>query len=160
MSARPTGYNRGMKYRKQQIAWSAAWGIAILILVGLTVRSYWIIDGIGRVRFKAPNAIATAILLDQGVLSYDHLTFSADPNSFDGPTNQWFRREAQPQQKLEGFAWQRSEGDLWIHFPTWLLGLFFFVAALIPLPRFSLRTLLIDITLVAVALGVVVWGII
>jgi hypothetical protein len=147
----------GMRFRKLRIAWSVGWGIATVMLIGLTIRSYWIIDGVGRVSFTGSNATATAILLDQGILSYDHLTLPSDPNSFRGPTDQWTHRTAQPGRKPERFAWKHVDGDLWIHFPTWVPGLFFFAATWIPLPRFSLRTLLIATTLIALLLGLSVW---
>jgi hypothetical protein len=33
-----------MKHRKLRIAWSVAWGIVVVLLIALWVRSYWIAD--------------------------------------------------------------------------------------------------------------------
>ena len=42
-----------MKHRKLRIAWSAAWGVAAVLLIALWIRSYWRSDlvGYGSTRF-------------------------------------------------------------------------------------------------------------
>jgi hypothetical protein len=70
-----------MKYRKLRIAWSVAWGIAPFVLIGLTIRSYWIEDAVGRGNFTTSDAI----LLDQGALTFDSSpTFSSSTSEFIG----------------------------------------------------------------------------
>ncbi len=165
-----------MKHRKLRIAWSVAWGIVAVLLVALWVRSYlyWqrIVVGIGGTR-----AIEASHVLGQVKLvgfSEQHIVPLLQPaNSpiwpqISEPIDTWRKQDR-----------RRSDNGLPTDFPASPTGLggeltssrvvvftpyWFLIAvdgALIAAPwlrfRFSLRTLLIATTLVAVGLGLIVW---
>ena len=117
-----------MRFRKLRIAWSAAWGLVALLLTALWVRSYSSTYEGWHTLTRFPNG---------PTYFYD---------SFEG------RLRITTPQYWESRAFGIS---------YWMcITVFVRLAALPWLPwsnRFSLRTLLIATTLVAVGLGVVVW---
>ena len=150
------GTNRvrgGMKYRKLRIAWSVACGVACLLLIALWVRSYfwfdtvkmsfdgerayWLGSVVGELRFGKPMTHRRGFRLE----------------TYDTPAREWVKSEA-PKQSVLGFWWGYSSmGFFRFIIPHWFPV---FLAAAIgaaPWMRFSLRTLLIAMTLVAVGLG-------
>jgi hypothetical protein len=151
-----------MKLRKLRIAWSVGWGIAAVLLCVLWLRSHnWV---------------------EQVFLPISQSTyFSAGsmPNAFrfgvvdKSPTNTWAwlrvtthgwlslrDPKAPPWSGARFFGF--SEGRVAI--PYWFGVLSLVAIATLPwvkenARRFSLRTLLIGTTLVAVVLGVIVWAV-
>jgi hypothetical protein len=146
--------------RKLRIAWSVACGIACLLFVALWVRSHWWCD----------------------VLSYREGQTYVSVGC--GPGIAWFRAtEFQPSLRvmtklgwrlgsgpaancadLKPLSWTRTSdahtaiSDLRVTVPCWCCATFFATLAVAPwLPwRFSLRALLIAMTLLAVLLGAIV----
>jgi hypothetical protein len=142
-----------MKYRKRRIAWSVAWGIFCLLLIALWVRSYY-----GRIGFE--------ILVTN--------SYRYEVHSLDGKVLgvRWVRMYAGKE-----FVFPRSEAmyDELNNYVRWGAGYYGFAPSVVVIPywlltsltiltagipwirwRFSLRTLLIAATVVAVGLGVAV----
>ena len=145
-----------MKFRKLRIAWSVGWGIACVLLVVLWVRSYIQSKGavIGdRVTHIDSNRRMVSVWSRNGVV-----TFSV-ANQGTGYRNGW--EILFVQDSYLGFG-SVSNGltyslQLPHYFPVVLFGI---IAASPWLPlirwRFSLRTLLIATTIIAVVLGLIV----
>jgi hypothetical protein len=116
-----------MRYRKLRIAWSVMCGIGCLLLIVLWVRSYSCND---HVHFP--------------VMSDRMVTIDSTANRLSITTYSLYRP----------LAWHRG-----ITLPHWCLILIASALAAVPWLRwrFSLRTLLIATTLIAVVLGIIVW---
>jgi hypothetical protein len=149
-----------MTFRKLRIAWSVAWGFVALLLCVLWVRSY--------------SREYTIVYYDgstvYGVTSrYGNLLpYFYTPNAL--PSN-WFWRSKAIDTQLDKedqpfhdtpFTWNRySPDNLKVCVPAYVPFLLCTAFATAPwianAKRFSLRTLLIAATLVAVVLGLVAW---
>ena len=137
-----------MKYRKLRIAWSVAWGVVALLLCGLWVRSYYWFDFSGLIPGGAlvSNNGSVVFTREMRVISHER-----DPS--------W-------NALLNGASYAHSEIEIVrltsiVTIPFWAAILVVFslgVAAWMPL-RFSLRTLLIATTLVAVVMGFATWAV-
>jgi hypothetical protein len=147
-----------MRFRKLRIAWSVGCIIVVLLLCTLWVRSYkWVEVQHG------PFIGSWAIVLTSmpGVLGFEITDTSFKPS----------RREA-----AEWWTWSLSADDgrppyrsrvlgyfdyynQRLDVPCWFAVMLMIVASAAPwFPlRFSLRTLLIATTLIAVVLGTIVW---
>jgi hypothetical protein len=143
-----------MTFRKLRIAWSVGWGIFCVLLIILWVRSYSRNEGLSR--HNSENIVRAVYNVSGSVCVHRTTGLADDPRSAwvyfcDAPAN-WFR----------GFGYGIG-GTVWyVHAPHWFLVLLGIGAATAPWIRhlqfrFSLRTLLIATTLVAVVLGLVVW---
>ena len=154
-----------MRYRKLRIAWSVAWGVGCVLLIVLWVRSYYANDQIyyrststliqvtpseGVIRITDCSHIADVPGLQMGVgwsfSTEDHLIYDNE-----NANASLFARVFRPLDRYGPNAWR---------IPHWLLVLAAVAVAPIPFvcsKRFSLRTLLIATTLVAVVLGLIVW---
>jgi hypothetical protein len=151
-----------MRFRKLRIAWSVFWGLVAVLLIVLSVRSFWC--GYDLIASDAKNGFV--LFAERGVIG---VTSPGLPR--------WSRTELIPETfipgkrahyKAPGFTGFYVGSDptgptyLLIQIPLWFVVLF--VTAVSALPsirwskRFTLRTLLIATTLVAVVLGLVVWA--
>ncbi len=135
-----------MKFRYLRIAWSVGWGVAAVLLIVLWVRSYWWVDA-------AYVALSHSAISRQGTIYIDaglSWTWAATCHEFGWPVLQWTMLKNDSEVAVK-------EGN--VAFPVTRLVLL--TAACAPLSwisrRFTLRTLLIATTLVAVALGLIVW---
>ena len=161
-----------MKYRKLRIAWSVAWGVVAVLLCVLWVRSYWWQDSVdGRLSnlrtisisswygwVKAESLWATLFLKEPSQLPQWSI------NSHYMEPDALFGTRRLPR---HGWVWQRESIAnrrffTKIAVPWWFPVLLSITFAGLPwlrqIPhRFSLRTLLIATTLVAVGLGAIVW---
>jgi hypothetical protein len=147
-----------MRFRKLRIAWSVVWGLAAVQLIVLWVRSCRWCD---------------IVVWGTSAQSYGHINSCAG-----GLTRGSFRLESRggthhsrSSFKVVGleFEWLGMEGyetatrldpDL-VSVPYWALiavCIAIGTASWLPIDRFSLRTLLIATTLVAVVLGVIVYA--
>jgi hypothetical protein len=101
-----------MKYRKLRIAWSVAWGIVSVLLVAFTLRSYWIVDVIGRGDFAPSDTTLTAVLLDRGILAIDRRTLPNVSPSLKGLTDQWTHHTTKTKAdgKIDHFRWIKCGG--------------------------------------------------
>jgi hypothetical protein len=145
-----------MRFRKLRIAWPVFCGIACVLLVVLWVRSYWWSDFTHR---KSPINICS---IEGKLLIGCTLTHVSIRN----PT---LARRANPPKMNDppifGFYpasmrdWVFTFATHGLALPYWLCVIVLTLMTAAPwVPsRFSLRTLLIATTLIAVALGVVVW---
>jgi hypothetical protein len=155
----------GISFRKLRITWSVAWGVVIVLLAVLWVRSYWRSDFVGynfeidygfgirssegRTHFVSYNARSYTGSSRIRTTGFYLASFDVSQDGPPGP--QW------------GFAIKgRHKPATYLTVPHWslLLVSILLVSRMIPLRRrFSLRTLLIAMTLVAVGLGVIVWAV-
>jgi hypothetical protein len=156
-----------MRYRKLRIAWSVVWGLAFTLLIMLWVRSYWWYDrlaiysstqafGVGSIQGEVvyganTTTNTTAKPLPWCYYSCEYITTATQfPLQIDGL----------PYPMTLGFAWYSGEWMQYGFLPHWFLSLTItLLAGIVWVPfksRFSLRTLLVVTTLVAVVLGLVV----
>jgi hypothetical protein len=147
-----------MKFRKLRIAWSVAWGLVAVLLIVLWVRSYYVFDFISRID---GNRFSMTLGSTAGALDFERVDMKLLRDV--SPRNHgWRYKAAMPAPLPPGFRWRHvpSLGTLQIQIPYW--PLFIGVMALAAFPgvawRFSLRTLLIVTTLLAVLLGLAVWA--
>jgi hypothetical protein len=143
-------YNDAMKYRKLRIAWSVWCGISCVLLIAFWVRSYWRTDAIWRISPNGEFVVTSApgtidMMLNDYTPVQDELG--------------WYYQAHEPVVPYQGLRWELSDGRLAI--PIWFFCIS--MAAISTAPwlrrRFSLRTLLIATTLVAVVLGLIVWAV-
>lgn len=149
------GYNHDMKFRKLRIAWSVAWGLLTLVLCVLWAASYTRRIGAeifvtAADRYHIHSAKGAVIITREGRI------FRGRELSFHYPESFFSNKVSHSGLKVG----RGPDGT--IHFASisdWLLNVVTLFAATIPwLPcRFSLRTLFIATTLVAVAFGWIVW---
>jgi hypothetical protein len=157
-----------MNYRKLRIAWSVGWGILCLLLIALWVRSYWWITSIhtppiasrglqcalerSRIRIES-YPLHTAEEKADGIARVVHIHKS-------NPDFAWWNRHILQEPSFALRLNELKPGSIRLIFPYWFAILITAMASFAPwLPwRFSLRTLLIAATVIAVGLGVIVWA--
>jgi hypothetical protein len=165
-----------MKHRKLRIAWSVAWGVAAVLLVVLWIRSYIKID---RIAWRgAQNTITLMSLRGQLGTAWRHSSVAIPAERqrterISGPAESakigYNDGTGRSLPSFLGFIsnWVSAPGR-----PTSILVLPYrflslLTASLAVLPwassllgkrRYSLRTLLIATTLIAVGLGLIVWA--
>jgi hypothetical protein len=149
-----------MKYRKLRITFSVACGIACLLLIVLWVRSYRWVEAIRLM--AAPNGGVIQFLSIPGSLAVGVFKSAKPWSFFQMSASEWRRVMATaPVSQLPSPIWggrlTNSVVDQ-IFIPYWILVLSSAVIASVPWLRwrFSLRTLLIVTTLVAIVLGILV----
>jgi hypothetical protein len=149
-----------MRFRKLRIAWSIFWGMAAVLLIVLWVRSYSWHDTI----IYQEGARTTAAGWNKGELFFLtnllpdilHITL---PKSFkiqhEEPDYEHTFEDAHL-----GFQLTSMPGGLFLLVPFWFAIIGSMVCSAMPQVRwsnrFSLRTLLIATTLIAVVLGLIV----
>jgi hypothetical protein len=146
-----------MRFRKLRIAWSAVCAITCALLIVLWVRSYWVVE---TVLCKFSHRALIGVESELGALGFGIAAEeSIEPwIVFSQPSKKWLHDHAAnrwPEQAWRGFYFS----DVAIIAPYWFWSLV--PAALAAAPwlkwsnRFSLHTLLIATTLVAVVLGTI-----
>lgn len=149
-----------MKYRKLRIAWSAAWSVVAVLIILLWVRSYRTTDIIIRHRIHIESGI--------GFFSIQFPDYSLPPRWQNINSDDYHTQPGHTY--ATGFP-GRTQSKVWGHFaashyhrglcvPFWFLIL---ASATVGYaawlrPQFSLRTLLITTTIVALALAFIVWA--
>jgi hypothetical protein len=161
-----------MRFRKLRIVWSVGWGIAAVLLVMLWVRSYYTHDAISaKISPISPKRIYMTSWLGS---IHVGCTDWPIPTGIEvqtwrrlaTPTEEWSRlRELAsgwgPLLPEPTLSFRRGPAShpwqLWT--PHWICTVLAGTLAALPWlrRRFSLRTLLIATTLVAVVLGLIVW---
>jgi hypothetical protein len=139
----------GMRFRKLRIAWSVGCAIACVLLLVLWVRSYWWED-----QALVPRPGGTVIVLGSG---HGQLALGRVANNF---LTEWILL-----QEKAGYynqTYLSGSSGYW-QVPHWIPMLCTAVSSVLPWIRqlkwrFSLRTLLIATTLVAVVLGLIVYA--
>ena len=145
-----------MKYRKLQIVWSIAWGVAAVLLGVLWWRSYWRADTAIWVGAK-PRGLRVTVFSG-------YIEFNGRSSYSGGKRLEW--RVAQPAEHapplwlktMFGFGFKPRAIVLPLWLPTILAAMLCTGPWLRWSRSFSLRTLLVAITLVAVLLGLLVSG--
>jgi hypothetical protein len=147
-----------MKYRKLRIAWSVGCGIACILLIAMWVRTTYFCETI-----FGPVASSSSLVMTsrQGGLGIG-LTKSGTP-SWSYSANQPDVVPKRTYVTLLGFAYSNPAGEgifLRVHYPILIVGvtLLSILSWIHWTARFSLRTLLIAMTLFATALGLTVWA--
>jgi hypothetical protein len=145
-----------MRYRKLRIAWSVACGLLAALLCVLWMRSLWYADS---VIWVAATGSGTRITNFNGSVEYN-----GETTYMRGKRVEWTLGKPPEEAPMRwvptklGFAW--GSGRLII--PYWsvlLLAATFSAAVWVPWSnRFSLRSLLIVTTLVAVGMGLIVYA--
>ena len=156
-----------MRFRKLRIAWSVAWGVVAVLLIALWVRSYWQVEWvIGHVPGKCfpwvENKPGTCEIGSMpATRQYLWIRHSQ-------PVNQWWSsviertgKPPYPSRAFGTFGFEVLNQSSRLRLPHWFLILLFVAHAAFPWIRwrFSLRTLLIATTLVAVVLGLIVYAV-
>ena len=149
-----------MRFRKLRIAWSVFWGLACVLLIVLWVRSFWRMDWV-QLRYSDTHYLqllshTSRIAITHGTVRDDmeglQRLESASPAVQEFPhylgSNWWgFQRDPIGQYDLAVF-------------PFWFVTLLAATLCVASWPpwawHFSLRTLLIATTLVAVVVGLIV----
>jgi ABC-type maltose transport system permease subunit len=139
-----------MRFRKLRIVWSIGCGIICLLLIVLWVRSYWLED---------------IFIAQQSSQSYAGID-SSNARIIVGTTSEvglplwaWVvEPNRHPVKYVPWFEVSYRTNSCEIYTPTWLLVILTASVAAVPWKRwrFTLRTLLIATTLIAVVLGLIV----
>jgi hypothetical protein len=148
-----------MRYRKLRIAWSVAWGVVAVLLIVFWVRSFWYIETL-----NLPSVFHRSVEFNHGggtlivsvYLSNQSWKYHSEP--IFNNSNAW---KIAPLQiiPLNGTTGLRVGSMLTLRY--WMLFSLTLLPTSIPWfsHRFSLRTLLIATTLVAMLLGVIVYAV-
>jgi len=148
------------KRRRLRVAWSVFFGVLTVALCVLWVRSYWRQDDLA---FITPNSMAVEIESSCGYL----MGFVVHDSSGLTVPKTYRNSKALPSKPTSAhqqrFGWNVGASVTRLGFPDWFLSAIFAALAALPwlshLPfRFSLRTMLIATTLIAVALGLLTWS--
>jgi len=149
--------------RYLRLGWTALCATIAVLLLVLCVRSYWWADHVVHVD---ANSVTTHLCADSGVLFFTRTVVSGKPSPF---TNVGWRHTARlaagtgdSHQNLKSY-W--AAGDISLRVPIVSAAFVLFVASGMPwLPykrlsykQFSLRTLLLTITLGSIGLGIILW---
>jgi hypothetical protein len=148
-----------MRFRKLRITWTAICGIACVLLIVLWVRSYNRTETVSKTN---KNLISTTFGSGYGlayfIRSDDSAVVFGNPFEAAEESGWKYSSVAGPPHKL---GWKSDAKLLIVPVPYWCPVLL--AAALATAPwltrRFSLRTLLVATTLIAVVLGLIVWSI-
>ena len=139
--------------RGLRIAVSAVFGILCVLLIMLWVRSYWVSD-----RIHVPTFGSQSLTSVRGTFSV-----SVGRETFQGWGWEWTSTTVKLMMPVvgPGRSWSYHSDQLhtYLVFPHRFLVLIFAILAAVPWVRwkFSLRTLLVATTIIAVVLGLVVW---
>jgi hypothetical protein len=154
---------RKLRFRKLRIAWSVGWGLLAVLLIMLWVRSYSHISFVWRVsstgvntRFESANG---GVAFLYGKVVGDERPRGWESFSLPIP-RKMPETHHRPTARNSPFKLDWLAGKIVIGVPYWLLFIGSGIFAALPwLPgRFSLRTLLIATTLVAVVLGIIIYA--
>jgi len=157
-----------VKYHKLRIAWSVAWGIACLLLIALWVRSYWWIEqinvpvpGIRVIWLGSMPGSAKVAPYPTWITSHNPTRTTSYWTRHSTPAAEWLALGGGHRSRIWGYFEIHRYGAV---IPYWFL--LPIAASLATVPwmrhltcRFSLRTLLIATTVVAVVLGWIVYAI-
>ena len=145
-----------MKLRSLRIAWSTTCGLAAVLLICLWVRSYWWLDNVNfsKTRTRVVQSF-------EGVISLHLRPIFTEPGLTSLPYTEWASPEKRDNHNkaLRWYAGQRGSGVALV-FPHWFTATLLSVGSVILWLgwRFSLRSLLITTTLVAIVLGLITWA--
>jgi hypothetical protein len=138
-----------MKHHNLRIAWSVLWGIAAVLLAVLWVRSYWWHDAFW---LTDSNYRATGVSSSAGAVAVETVRLAPRVNAVG-----WHFTTGPVDSTYTGFIWKSSAAYTLVGTPTSLPLFVSLMVATFPWigRQFSLRTLLIAMTLTAIALGLI-----
>jgi len=153
-----------MRFRKLRIAWSVVWGLVAVLLIVLWVRSYWWADFLF---YRATGSHGVASASSRGKVNFGIVEFadSDEAGEWIGSSRLYIYSVSTPPQLSKsswGIGTDNGPPREWaLLMPHWFPVLILGIVATAPWVRqlrwqFSLRTLLIATTLVAVVLGLIV----
>ena len=161
-----------MRFRKLRIAWSVAWGTVALLLLVVWVRSYWRWDNVilpdNRMTYPAhdwswiieASSHRGRLTWAGGLLVTKNVAWGwSNPPQIGGGIKEPFVLGFSYHERAPGTTQRPSQYDFVMpyYFPFFLTSSVSLFPWIRYLPcRFSLRTLLIATTLVAVVLGLIV----
>jgi hypothetical protein len=143
-----------MRFRKLRIAWSVACAVACVLLIVLWVRSHWARD---IVSYSDPNGCHTTLGSNRGyVYVVRHLWIPDSGPIYHG----WGHGSGKATELQMPVGWSSAAGVTKVVIPNFGILPAIVIAAFLPWLRlrFTLRTLLIATTLVAVVLGLVIYA--
>ncbi len=161
-----------MRFRKLRIAWSVFWGVAAVLLIVLWVRSYYLFT---ELRVPGPKIQTLSVQSFRGrtIWSIYEIRFVHQLEWMD-LEDKGDRDWTEYDEFIGSFKWISAsavKNGRALVLPLWFFVVLSAVCATVPywlfavrstiarIPkRFSLRTLLIATTLVAVVLGLAVWA--
>jgi hypothetical protein len=147
-----------MRFRKLRIAWSVLCGIACLLLIALWVRSYWWFDSyylrVGATRCGGDSLRGSVVLHLQDTRLME--TFSTGYTSKSAEDV----HRAKEIRDLWNFYFANWGAGYYVVFPNWFAILLLSASAFASWRRwrFTIRTLLVATTLIAVVLGLIVYA--
>ena len=135
-----------------RIGWTALCATVAVLLCVLWVRSYWCVDEFTR----EEGYDFVAIGWNGGAITYRRL--HADVSS--GETGPWEYSRRHPTKQRVRFRWDKSGGNVVLDVPVLPIAVILACCSFAPWIkwRYSLRSLLLTVSLVAVLLGCVVWA--
>jgi hypothetical protein len=148
-----------MKYRKLRIAWSIGCCVMAVLLIVLWVRSYWIRDSVwlpGNEHGVQINSLTGHFAMFVVARHSPTSQFTPAQRGHDRIAGKW---KDLFDNNMLGFYFERDGRELRLDVPHWFCMLAVILVGAAPWWlswRFSLRTLLISITLVALALGTII----
>jgi hypothetical protein len=136
-----------------RIAWSVWWGIVCVLLEVLWVRSYYAYDGVtgplpgsGFLIMSRSGGLGVAIHREEWDFGWSLVAVRPQEVKL-------------PYHTALGFVEYMADAQVYrVRLPFWCLILISVAFVAVPWMRFSLRTLLIATTLIAVGLGLAVWS--
>jgi hypothetical protein len=152
-----------MTFRKLRIAWSVVCGIACVLLIVLWVRSARDTLDLFEWQYDASIHIASLHGRMEVFINMGKTKSPYTPRGFNYTSRQdkfdWFQHTGFAEYGFE-FVRGGVPGAYFLILPHWLLAAFagFLLAAAWIRWHFTLRTLLIATTLVAIVLGLIVWA--
>jgi hypothetical protein len=159
---------RQMRFRSLRVALSIICAVACVLLLGLWVRSYWVLDRWESTAKATPAQPARFFFVSSycGRIRYFvtpgfmHSLWSTNVQHFSGSTRRYVDSEPNAHSIL-GYNFRRGYPPMNFNIP-YSIPAIIFAAAPAALwirwsMRFSLRTLLIATTLIAAVLGLIVW---
>jgi hypothetical protein len=155
-----------MRFRKLRIEWSVAWGVLVVLLIAMWVRSYQASDVFPLRPFCISTYGRLVIWLREEPVPFG----GSGLRQIDLSSESLLRVsriidiepfEVEPFSSRTGFYLEHDDRRSIVQLPYWFLTLLFVAIASLPWLRwhFSLRTLLIATTLVAVLMGTVIWAV-
>jgi hypothetical protein len=146
---------------KLRIAVSGFFGVLTLLLVVLWVRSYWVSDVVNS---PVPGNTSFLVRSQNGCLTVLMLKQRMHPNWPRGFIWEEHPASVDRQRRVTPASWgyypNPGSGDWTVVIPQWFPAALMATICIAPWAtlRFSLRTLLIATTLLAVVLGLAVWA--
>jgi hypothetical protein len=156
-----------LKFRKLRIAFSAVCGVVCLLLIALWVRSYWWNDTINSPTRGDHFFVAQSIrgYLDIGIAQTSDWTFrqgwilaSLPLEKVSPPT--FVKETGETNLSRIGWGWSFSANGFGVLLPHWVFPVLSAIIAAAPWfwpKQFTLRALLIAVTLISVLFGLVMW---